>query len=301
MIPYLLAAVGGYLIGDSMKNNQTFADGGETMGYSTEVGEVVETFSKNGKEVTGFPVYARLKGYAPITVGVYPTKEKAIAKAKELEKKNKMAGGMMAKGGITPAKAKKRLEELRKELRAERISWGELTELQSLKDYIDKDDVELLEAAGVPEFDDDEYAKGGSVNDKHMTIAKKSWEEYDESTGRTFTLVDAGYSEREAKKLSKKSWESLDKKVQEEFKDTLVSEEIKDMKGMMDSLYAYGGLEKDNKYLQEYKNNPLIGASYIMPFGKRGGIQATLYYNLNYKELYSPYSSPFIWRIGFFL
>jgi hypothetical protein len=52
---------------------------------------------------------------------------------------------------ITPAKAKKRLEKLRKELRAERISWGEIAELESLKDYIDKNDVELLEAAGVPE------------------------------------------------------------------------------------------------------------------------------------------------------
>ena len=51
----------------------------------------------------------------------------------------------------TSAKAKKRLEKLRKELRAERISWGEIVELESLKDYIDKNDVELLEAAGVPE------------------------------------------------------------------------------------------------------------------------------------------------------
>lgn len=49
-----------------------------------------------------------------------------------------------------------RLEELRKELRAERISIGELLELQSLIPYIDKGDVELLEAAGVPEFEEDE-------------------------------------------------------------------------------------------------------------------------------------------------
>ena len=46
---------------------------------------------------------------------------------------------------------KKRLEYLRQELRAERISYGELTELQSLAQYIDPQDVELLEAAGVPE------------------------------------------------------------------------------------------------------------------------------------------------------
>jgi len=47
---------------------------------------------------------------------------------------------------------KERLEYLRQELRAERISWGELIELQSLSAYIDKDDVELLEASGVEEF-----------------------------------------------------------------------------------------------------------------------------------------------------
>jgi hypothetical protein len=47
---------------------------------------------------------------------------------------------------------KKRLEELRNELRNESISYGELIELQSLKQHIESDDVELLEAAGVPEF-----------------------------------------------------------------------------------------------------------------------------------------------------
>ena len=46
---------------------------------------------------------------------------------------------------------KERLEYLRSELRAERISWGELHELQSLVEFIDPDDVELLEAAGVDE------------------------------------------------------------------------------------------------------------------------------------------------------
>jgi len=45
-----------------------------------------------------------------------------------------------------------RLEYLRGELRAERISYGELAELQALLPHIDPADVELLEAAGVPEF-----------------------------------------------------------------------------------------------------------------------------------------------------
>ncbi len=44
-----------------------------------------------------------------------------------------------------------RLEYLRGELQAERISYGELAELQSLAQYIKPGDVELLEAAGVPE------------------------------------------------------------------------------------------------------------------------------------------------------
>lgn len=47
--------------------------------------------------------------------------------------------------------ARRRLEELRAELRAERISYGELAELFKLHEYIASDDVELLEAAGVPE------------------------------------------------------------------------------------------------------------------------------------------------------
>ena len=44
--------------------------------------------------------------------------------------------------------------DLRNELRKERISYGEIVELESLAEYIDKEDVELLEAAGVPEFED---------------------------------------------------------------------------------------------------------------------------------------------------
>ena len=45
-----------------------------------------------------------------------------------------------------------RLEELRAILRSESISYGELAELADLAEHIAPDDVELLEAAGVPEF-----------------------------------------------------------------------------------------------------------------------------------------------------
>lgn len=46
---------------------------------------------------------------------------------------------------------KKRLEYLRGEIEAERISYGEICELYSLAHYIAPGDVLLLEWAGVPE------------------------------------------------------------------------------------------------------------------------------------------------------
>lgn len=47
--------------------------------------------------------------------------------------------------------AERRLEYLRKEIRKERIGYGELFELQELAKYIKPSDVELLEWAGVEE------------------------------------------------------------------------------------------------------------------------------------------------------
>lgn len=44
---------------------------------------------------------------------------------------------------------KKRLEYLREEIRGECISYGEIIELASLVGYIDSNDVELLQWAGV--------------------------------------------------------------------------------------------------------------------------------------------------------
>lgn len=44
-----------------------------------------------------------------------------------------------------------RLEYLRSQIRAERISYGELAELQSLADFIEPGDVELAEPAGIDE------------------------------------------------------------------------------------------------------------------------------------------------------
>jgi len=48
-------------------------------------------------------------------------------------------------------KVKARLEYLREEIKAERISYEEISELQGLAEFIEPDDVLLLEWAGVPE------------------------------------------------------------------------------------------------------------------------------------------------------
>ena len=47
---------------------------------------------------------------------------------------------------------KSRLEYLRGEINAERISYEEIAELKSLAEYIDEGDTLLLEWAEVPEF-----------------------------------------------------------------------------------------------------------------------------------------------------
>jgi hypothetical protein len=47
-----------------------------------------------------------------------------------------------------------RLEEIRQSIREENVSTGELIELQNLAEHICPSDVELLEWAGVPEFED---------------------------------------------------------------------------------------------------------------------------------------------------
>lgn len=47
---------------------------------------------------------------------------------------------------------REQLEYLRGEIRAERISYSGISDLQGLAQHIDPSDVELLEWAGVPEF-----------------------------------------------------------------------------------------------------------------------------------------------------
>lgn len=54
-----------------------------------------------------------------------------------------------------PQTPKERLEYLRSQINAERISTAELIELQGMVEHIDSGDVQLLEWAGVPEFPED--------------------------------------------------------------------------------------------------------------------------------------------------
>jgi len=49
--------------------------------------------------------------------------------------------------------AKQRLEKIRLSIENQNISYGEIFELASLVKYIDKNDVELLQWAGLPEIE----------------------------------------------------------------------------------------------------------------------------------------------------
>ena len=56
---------------------------------------------------------------------------------------------------LNATEAQSRLEEIRAEIMAESVSYGELAELADLADRIDLDDVLLLQWAGVPECHND--------------------------------------------------------------------------------------------------------------------------------------------------
>jgi hypothetical protein len=62
----------------------------------------------------------------------------------------------------TKRQIKKRLEYLRGKIKAECISEGEIVELQSLAEHIEDGDVELLQWAGIPEFEPEIYGVKGN-------------------------------------------------------------------------------------------------------------------------------------------
>jgi hypothetical protein len=69
--------------------------------------------------------------------------------------------------------ASPRLEYLRSQIKAERISYSELAELQSLADKIDPHDVELLEWAGVSE--EEAMARVGALPGTRLCAGPHTW------------------------------------------------------------------------------------------------------------------------------
>jgi hypothetical protein len=114
-----------------------------------------------------------------------------LVKNGEITKKEQMAKGGAIK---TPEQIKERLEEIRESIQAENISYGEIAELQSYADYIDADDVELRQWAGIPEFEDEEeFAKGGAIkNSMSFKEFSESLQEYEIEGGFGKTL-EKGY------------------------------------------------------------------------------------------------------------
>ncbi len=74
-----------------------------------------------------------------------------------------------------------RLEALRKAIENESISYGEIAELQSLRDCIDSNDAVLLEWAGVPE-------KEYNLEEDHAEI-KKQIKEWEKQTDRAVSIL----------------------------------------------------------------------------------------------------------------
>jgi hypothetical protein len=92
---------------------------------------------------------------------------------------------------MSKSKIKQRLEYLRGELQAERISYDELHELQSLAEHIEPGDVQLLEAAGVPEFPEDAMLEA-----LHFYANPDNWKEQETGIGMTLSEVEADYGSR---------------------------------------------------------------------------------------------------------
>lgn len=139
--------------------------------YGVVLNKSVIDGKKRDLEVGGFMdgVYAEGGGVRIVNGREYPTgrnwtnEHRHIDKADEREvnyvRKKSFADG----GGVdyVPQRIQERLEYLRGEIRKEDISYDEIVELESLREYIAPDDVELLQWVDVEE---DEFAKGGKVS-----------------------------------------------------------------------------------------------------------------------------------------
>ena len=165
--------------------------GGISDRYNAFVGDEKITIVKNRKEVIGYPVYARVSGHAAQTIGVFPTKEKADAKARELNNANKMAEGGGVKhfvGKFTESQLKKGEDKIAIE-KAQKETGLKYIESKIIKKNGKPYLMEVYltnmfsEGGGVAKgWTDDEksdleaqFAKGGGVGDSFLHLYKLTY------------------------------------------------------------------------------------------------------------------------------
>jgi hypothetical protein len=105
---------------------------------------------------------------------------------------------------MTKKQALKRLEEIRKSIEAENISYGEIAELQNLVEYIDKSDVVLLEWAGVPEHKEE-------TGDGFFVISRLHRED----------LKCIGYTDEQVDKITDSQMERIASKMSDDYCEQL--------------------------------------------------------------------------------
>ncbi len=74
-------------------------------------------------------------------------------------------------------------------------------------------------------------------------------------------------------------------------------------------LFMYGEFEDLNLEVHQYNNQferewvpgMFLGGGLMQPFGRKGGVAIMFLYNVMYDDLRSPYNSPFVYRISFFI
>jgi len=132
---------------------------------------------------------------------------------------------------MTTEQGKQRIEELRAILRNEDMSSGELHELQNMTEFIEDDDVEMLEAAGIPEDNEPEsfqfeilrqimvheseiFEIKARNKDEAIRLAKaKLRAGYDMDSGNHFSMIDG--TEKVVEPTTEPTEELIDTDTQE--------------------------------------------------------------------------------------
>lgn len=170
-----------------------------------------------------------------------PEIEKSVESVKEEPKVEASTEVVSEAKKETP---KERLEYLRQQLRNENISTDELVELQSLVTYIDKGDVELLEAAGVPEFPEKDAS-----NSEWESKAKELMVQKDKLFNELYNVKSLGKAEKSAAYDDKKDYRKIDIFVDGEYECS--------------TTWAKSLLEAKDKYLEKNPGIPYESISVI--------------------------------------